>query len=238
MERREEPIWGHDGHRFPGWLSVPESGAGPGLVVMQEIFGITAYVKGVCDRLAGLGYVALAPDLYSRLEPGLVLDEHLPESLPRALEAMGRLDVPQAVDDATSALEHLRTLPEVAGRSVGVIGFCLGGGIAYMVAAASDPAVAVCYYGSAIPGALDRAQDVTCPILFHFGEDDGYIGTEQRQAVARAFAGRRNVELHLHPAAGHAFDNRDSAMFSRPQAAARAWEQTAAFLAYHLPLAG
>jgi len=69
--------------------------------VVQEIFGLTPYVKGVCDRLAGLGYVALAPDLYSRLEPDLVLDEHLPDSLSRAFQAMQRLDLPQAVDDAT-----------------------------------------------------------------------------------------------------------------------------------------
>ena len=121
---------------------------------------------------------------------------------------------------------------------MGVIGFCLGGGIAYMVAAASDPAIAVCYYGSAIPGAIDRAAQVTCPILFHFGEDDTYISTEQRRAVAHAFAGRRGVEIHVHPASGHAFDNHDAAMFSRPQAAARAWEQTRAFLEYHLPIAG
>jgi carboxymethylenebutenolidase len=79
---------------------------------------------------------------------------------------------------------------------------------------------------------------VTCPILFHFGEDDTYIGTAQRRAVAHEFAGRRHVELHLHPHAGHAFDNHDSAMFSRPQAAAQAWEQTKAFLEYHLPPRG
>ena len=161
MARREESIWGHDGHRFSSSLSIPESGTGPGLVVVQEIFGLTPYVKGVCDRLAGLGYVALAPALYSRLDPDLVLDEHLPDSLPRAFQAMQRLDVPQAVDDATVTLEHLRAVPEVQGHRVGIIGFCLGGGIAYMVAAASDPAVAVCYYGSAIPGALDLAPLVT-----------------------------------------------------------------------------
>jgi carboxymethylenebutenolidase len=221
-----------------GWLAVPDRGWGPGLVVYQEIFGLTGYIKGVCDRLAGLGYVALAPELYSRLEPDLVLDERLPESLPKAFQAMQRLDFPQAADDATAALEHLRTLPEVGGHRVGVIGFCLGGGLAYMAAAASDPAIAVCYYGSAIPGAIDRAAEVTCPILFHFGEDDAYIGTDQRRAVAHAFAGRRGVELHVHPASGHAFDNHDAAMFSRPQAAAEAWEQTRAFLEYHLPAAG
>jgi carboxymethylenebutenolidase len=237
-ESREERIRAHDGHSMGGWMAVPESGSGPGLVVLQEIFGLTDYIKGVCDRLASLGYVALAPELYSRLEPDLVLDEHVADNLPRAFAAMQRLDVPQAVDDAAAALEHLRVAPEVRGGEVGVVGFCLGGGIAYMLAAASDPAVAVCYYGSAIPGALDRARQVTCPILFHFGEDDNYISVDQRRAVARTFAGRRHVELHVHPAAGHAFDNHDSALFHRPQAAARAWEQTSAFLQYHLPIHG
>ena len=104
MVRREERIRGHDGHAIGGWLAVPDRGWGPGLVVLQEIFGLTGYVKGVCDRLAGLGYVALAPELYSRLEPDLVLDEHLPDSLPKAFQAMQRLDVPQAADDATAAL--------------------------------------------------------------------------------------------------------------------------------------
>ena len=222
----------------PGYLAAPASGHGPATIVLQEWWGVDDHVRSICDRLAEDGFFALAPDLYSRLEQGLVLDEHLPNSLPRAFQAMQRLDVPQAVDDTTVTLEHLRAVPEVQGRRVGIIGFCLGGGIAYMVAAASDPAVAVCYYGSSIPGALDLAPLVTCPILFHFGEDDTYISTAQRRAVAHEFAGRRHVELHLHPHAGHAFDNHDSAMFSRPQAAAQAWEQTKAFLEYHLPPRG
>ena len=236
MQRREETIHGHDGHSFPGWLVVPESGAGPGMVVVQEIFGLTDYVKGVCERLASMGYVALAPDLYSRIQPGLVLDERTPDNLPRALEVMQRLDVPRAADDAAVALEHLRRLPEVRGERAGIIGFCLGGGLAYLVAAASDPDVAVCYYGSAIPGALDRAAQVTCPILFHFGEEDGYIDAGKRQAVERAFSGHPVAEHHLHPGAGHAFDNHNSAMFHRPEAAARAWGETEDFLRRHFPV--
>ncbi len=236
MQSRAETIQAHDGHSFGGWLVVPDSGSGPGMVVIQEIFGLTDYIKGVCERLAGLGYVALAPELYSRIEPNLVLDERNPENLQRAFGAMQRLDFPQAADDAVAALEHLRRVPEVRGGRAGVIGFCLGGGIAYMVAAASDPDVAVCYYGSAIPGALDRAPRVTCPILFHFGEADDYIDAEKRQAVERAFANHPAAEFHLHAAAGHAFDNHDSAMFSRPEAAARAWEQTTVFLRRRYPV--
>ncbi len=234
METREETITGHDGHRLPGWLVLPDAGSGPGMVVCQEIFGISDYIKGVCERLAGLGFVALAPELYSRLGPGLVFDERDRSNLQPALETGQKLDFAQAADDAVAALEHLRRLPEVRDGRAGVIGFCLGGGLAYMVAAASDPEVAVCYYGSAIPGNLDKAGDVTCPALFHFGEEDAYIPAEARDGVETAFAGR-DAEFHLHGGAGHAFDNRNSPIFSRPHAAAAAWEQTADFLRRKFP---
>jgi len=238
MVQREERIRGHDGHQFGAVLALPEAGHGPGMVVCQEIFGLTDYIRGVCERLAGLGYVALAPELYSRIEPGLVLDERDPANLQPALQAGQRLDFPQAADDSVAALEHLRGLPEVRGHQAGVIGFCLGGGLAYMVATSSDPEVAVCYYGSAIPGNLDRTSRLTCPVLFHFGDEDRYLGAEQREAVEKAFAGRPGAEIHLHHGAGHAFDNHNSAMFSRPAAAAEAWGQTAEFLRGHLPAAG
>lgn len=234
METRWETITGHDGHPFSAWLAVPDTGTGPGMVVCQEIFGISDYIKGVCERLARLGYVTMAPELYARIGPGLVFDERDTANLQPALEAGQKLDFGQAVDDAVAALEHLRGLPEVQDGQAGVIGFCLGGGLAYMVAAASDPAVAVCYYGSAIPGNLDRASRVTCPLLLHFGEEDAYISAEARSAVERALAGK-DAELHLHAGAGHAFDNHHSPIFSRPAAAAAAWEQTADFLRRKLP---
>jgi carboxymethylenebutenolidase len=127
MEPREVVIRGHDGHSFSGWLAVPAHGSGPGMVVVHEIFGVTDCIKEVCQRLAGLGYVALAPELFSRLQPGLVLDERTAENLPRALETGQRLDLPKAADDCIAALEELRRRPDVAGGRAGVIGFCLGG---------------------------------------------------------------------------------------------------------------
>jgi carboxymethylenebutenolidase len=178
--------------------------------------------------------VALAPELYSRVGSRLVFDERDTATLQPALEAGQKLDFAMAADDAVAALEHLRRLPEVRDGQAGVIGFCLGGGLAYMVAAASDPAVAVCYYGSAIPGNLDGATRVTCPILLHFGEEDDYIPAEARAAVERALAGK-DAELHLHAGAGHAFDNHLSPIFSRPAAAAEAWVQTVDFLERKLP---
>lgn len=232
---REERIRAEDGHEFAGHLVIPDSGAGAGMIVIQEIFGLTDYIKGVCERLSDLGYVALAPALYSRIEPDISLDERLPDSLPQAFATMQRLDVPRAVRDAVAALEHLRTVPEVRDARAGIVGFCLGGGIAYLVAADADPDVAVCYYGSAIPGALDKAESVRCPVLFEFGDADGYISAEQRESVRAAFEGRPHTEFHVHSGANHAFDNHNAAMFHHPEAAARAWEETKAFLAREFP---
>jgi len=232
---REEHIRGDDGHEFSGYLTLPESGSGSGMVVIQEIFGVTDYIKGVCERLSHLGYVALAPDLYSRIDGESVIDERSENALPRAFGSMQKLDMSQAARDSASAVEHLRTVVEVSGGRAGIMGFCLGGGMAYLVAVAAAPDVAVCYYGSAIPGNLDKAADVHCPVLFQFGDADEYITAEQRAAVEKAFAGRSHTEFHLHHGPNHAFDNHNAAMFHHPEAAAAAWEQTVAFLEREFP---
>jgi carboxymethylenebutenolidase len=232
---REEPIRGDDGHEFTGYLTLPAAGSGAGMVVVQEIFGVSDYIKDVCARLSDLGYVALAPDLYSRIDGESVIDERSDNALPRAYASMQKLDMAQAARDSASALEHLRSVSEVTDQRAGIIGFCLGGGMGYLVAVASEPDVAVCYYGSAIPGNLDRASDVHCPILFQFGDADEFITVEQRAAVEQAFEGRSHTEFHLHHGPNHAFDNHNSAMFHHPAAAAAAWKQTASFLGREFP---
>lgn len=232
---REEHIRGDDGHDFTGYLTLPEFGSGSGMVVIQEIFGVSDYIKDVCERLSHLGYVALAPDLYSRIDGEAVIDERSENALPRAYASMQKLDMAQAARDLASAVDHLRTVPEVSRGRAGIMGFCLGGGVAYLVAAASEPDVAVCYYGSAIPGNLDKAADVHCPLLFQFGDADEFITAEQRAAVEMAFAGRSHTEFHLHHGPNHAFDNHNAAMFHHPEAAASAWRQTVAFLEREFP---
>ncbi len=235
MHSREQRIRAADGHEFTGYLTIPDAGSGAGMVVVQEIFGVTEYIKDACARLSELGYVALAPDLYSRIEGESVIDERSPDSLPRAFAAMQQLDMAQAAQDSAAALAHLRTVPEVKDERAGIIGFCLGGGMAYLVAAAAEPDVAVCYYGSAIPGNLDKAPDIHCPVLFQFGDADDYITAEQRAAVEKAFEGRPHTEFHLHHGPNHAFDNHNAAVFYHPEAAAAAWKQTAAFLHREFP---
>ena len=237
MSSKTATITAHDGGTFSGYLALPESGRGPGIVVIQEIFGITRYLREACDRLAKLGYVALAPDLYWRIQPGTDLDEQQADALPNAFGMMQKLDWAQAVDDAIATVEHLRAQPETGGRA-GILGFCLGGGISYFVAAQDSPDTCVSYYGSAVPDALHIAGEVHCPILFHFGTADEYIPAEKREAVVNAFASHTDHEVHVHEGAGHAFDNWNAAMFHHAEAAAEAWPQTVAFLQRTLPVGG
>lgn len=218
-----------DGGEMKAHLSLPASGSGPGVVVLMEIFGVGSYIRHATERLADLGYVAMAPDLYRRIDPGLELN-HDEEGLERALSKVEHLDVPGAVQDAYVGLEHLRTLPEVRDNKCCVFGFCLGGTLAYHLAAHYDPAAAVCYYGSGIAEALDLADEIECPVLFHFGAEDQYIPLEDAERVCAAAEQRSDWECAIQPDGGHAFDNHEAPMFSRPEAAARAWELTADFL--------
>lgn len=231
MPAAEIPVAG--GSQMGGHLSLPESGEGPGIVVLMEIFGVGSYIRRATERLAELGYVALAPDLYRRIEPGLELG-HDEDGLKRAFDAVRRLDQQGAVEDSVAALEALRERTEVGGRPVGVLGFCLGGGLAYEVAAVADPAAAVCYYGSSIPDRLDQADRIECPLLFHFGAQDQYIPLESAERVCAIAGQHEGWECHIQPDGGHAFDNHDSPVFSRPEPAARAWEITKDFLARNL----
>ena len=233
MASRIESVSTTDGS-FGLQVWLPESGTGPGLLLIQEIFGISDYIQAVAEDLAGLGYVVGAPDLFWRLEPGFVAD-HDQDGLTRSLEISARFDAEQGVADAAVALDHLAALPEVDG-GLGIIGFCLGGTIAYFLAAQSNPDVVVSFYGSGVPDSTDALDRIASPVQFHFGGSDPYIPRDQVARVEAAAAGKSNVEIHVEEDAGHAFHNRKSAMFHMPEPAARAWQRTEEFLGRHLPV--
>ncbi|MCP2245127.1 dienelactone hydrolase family protein [Lentzea aerocolonigenes] len=212
---------------LPVWL--PESGSGPGIVLIQEIFGLDGYLRGVAEKLAALGYVVAVPELFHRFQPGWV-GEHDEAGIAKSMEVVGSLDFPLAVQDVVASLQYLRGLPEVTG-GVGVLGFCLGGTLAYSAAVASDPDTAVSFYGSGVPDQVGTLDQVSCPILFHFGTEDSFITGYQK--VVDAVAAHEGAEIHLEPA-GHAFLNHLGPWYDE-EAAGRAWDLTAAFLARTLP---
>jgi len=220
------------------WL--PEAGTGPGLLLIQEIFGVGDYIKAVADDLAGLGYVVAAPDLFWRVKPGHQAGHDL-DGMAESFNVASSFDTEKGVDDAIAALRHLSELPEVE-DGIGIIGFCLGGSIAYLVAAraeldaaAAELAAVVSFYGSMVPDNLDVIGQIRSPLQFHFGGSDPYIPREQVTKVEEAAAGRPNVEVHVEEDAGHAFHNRMAPMFHAAEPAARAWRRTEEFLQHHLP---
>jgi carboxymethylenebutenolidase len=144
-----------------------------------------------------------------------------------------KLDTQVAIADCAATLQHLGEHDGIGGN-VGVIGFCLGGSLAWGVAAAAEPGACVSYYGSQVPAMLDLVDDVTCPTLLHFGREDPYLPMEGVDAIAAATSGKDNVTINVE-IAGHAFDNHSSEIFYVESAAKAAWAKTVAFLQTHLP---
>jgi carboxymethylenebutenolidase len=214
-----------DGGELPADLHLPESGRGPGIVLFQEIFGVTPYVTARAADLAGLGFVVLVPHVYWRQGDPLIEDGD--DALPRAMAALNQVDWPGAVADGVAAVAALRERPEVDGPT-GVLGFCFGGGLAFAVAAADEPDFLVSYYGSALPNLLDQAPQVTAPSLHHFGLDDAYLPQDVVDRITAAVDGPE-VTVLTYAGAGHAFDN-PNPVFHHEGASRDAWTATAEWL--------
>ena len=233
---RYETVVAFDGGTFQAYCAVPEGhGPWPGVVLFQEIFGINDNIRGLAGRLAGEGYVVLAPDMFWRLEPGF---ERKDESgLADGVALVQKFDWERGGADIASALAHLRAMAECDGRAGGV-GFCFGGVLAYLFAATArpdgkGPDAAVSYYGSGVHGLLGLSDRIECPMMFHYGSRDPFIPTEQIDAVEAAVAGRPEVEFHRYDA-GHAFSNWDAPSMYDQAAADEAWARTLDFFSRHL----
>ena len=219
------------GETFSGYLSLPPTGHGPGIVLIQEIWGVNTHIRALADQYALDGYVVLAPDLFWRLAPrvDLAYDE---AGSARAFELYQTVDTTQAAEDVASTVGFLRGRPEVTGR-VGTLGYCLGGQMAFRAAALAQADAAVCYYGGGIAGHLDLAPRVTMPILLHHAGQDALIPPETAAQVKAAFAGRNNAVFADYPGVGHGFN-----CWGRPnynqKAAALAHGRTLEFFARHL----
>lgn len=216
-----------DGRSMPAPVWLPPSGQGPGLLLLQEIFGVSDYIRARAADLAALGYVVCAPELYWRLDRQTV-DESREDLVEQAMGLAGQLDWDTAVADAVAALAALRARPEVHGRT-GVIGFCFGGGLAFNVAAIADPDSLVSYYGSTLGQLLGLADQVETPSLHHYGLEDAYVDQATQAQIKEAVLRRPGNRFETYAGADHAFDN-PSPMFHHPAASHAAWATTVAFL--------
>ncbi|MBA2283065.1 MAG: dienelactone hydrolase family protein [Actinomycetota bacterium] len=237
-DERTETITASDGGTFDGWLFLPPNGRGPGILLLQEIFGVGEFLRGKAIDLAARGYVVLCPDVFWRSERR-VAHGHDEAGLQQAFASLTKwqaeTDDATNVGDLLAALAHLRGMRAVDSAKVAVMGYCLGGRLAYEVSVAGDPDACVAYYGSGIGERVDAtAGEVSCPTLFHYGDSDPFIPNEENEAVQAAFAGNDDVTVHVHAGGGHAFENEQAEQFWNTACAERSWSLTLAFLAEQL----
>ncbi|KAA0678425.1 dienelactone hydrolase family protein [Roseomonas genomospecies 6] len=222
-----------DGGSFTAYVAKPAGGGpAPGLVVIQEIFGVNQVMRDLCDGFAAQGWLAVCPDLFWRQEPGVQLTDKTQEEWNRAFALMNGLDQGKAVDDLKSTLAWLRGNPDCTGK-VGSVGYCLGGRLAFMMAARSDSDANVSYYGVGLDGLTGEAPNITKPLLMHIAEKDQFVPAEAREKVLAAVKGNPNVTAHVYPGMDHAFAREGGAHFDA-QAADLANGRTAAFFKQHL----
>lgn len=214
-----------DGGAFRAYTALPPEGSGPGLVLLQDVYGVSDYMRGLADRYAEEGYVVMVPDLYWRLEPNLDLGYGEADSA-KAFSLLGRFDNDLAVDDIASTLVALRAHASHRGKA-GVIGYCLGGRLAYLAAARTDADCAIGYYAVSLEDYLDEADKIQCPFMLHFAGEDPYCDAATRERITQALVGKPGVELYTYPGCDHAF-----AAPSRPH-----YDKPATMMAYSRSLA-
>lgn len=193
-----------EGGEFDAYLALPAGGYGPGIVVLQEIFGVNEYMRQVADWYAAHGFVALVPDLFWRQEPGIQLTDQTEAEWQKAFALYQGLDEAKAVEDSAAAVEFLRKHPACSGR-VGAVGFCLGGNLAYLLSVRFKPDCAVGYYGVSIEKALNEAKNLSSPLMLHLAGRDKFCSREAQKQIHAALDPNLLVTIHDYPENDHAF---------------------------------
>ena len=189
---------------FPAYLAEPAAAARGAIIVIQEIFGVNAGIRRKCDRWAELGYLAAAPDLFWRFAPGVELDPDVPEEFAQALKLMNQLDQDLAVADIEATIRALRARLPDHGK-VGVVGYCLGGRLAFMAAARTDSDASVGYYGVGLEKLLGEQKAIGKPLMLHVAGADHFSSEATRAEVREGLAGNPHVTLHDYPGEDHGF---------------------------------
>jgi carboxymethylenebutenolidase len=217
-----------NGGTAPGYLAEPESGKGPGVIVLQEWWGVDGHIRDVCDRFAKEGFFALAPDLY-RGETTEQPDE--------AEQKMMALSMDEAEKDMRGAADHLAGHEGVEGEGVGSVGFCLGGGLSVWAATVNDKVRAVVTYYYVMPHGRPDFAEIKAPVLGHFGTEDEFVLVGQAQNLERDIRSASGQEVHFdfYEGAGHAFFNDTNRLGTYDKEHAdRSWERTIEFLRSNL----
>lgn len=206
------------GSHFQAYLATSVDGRGPGVVLCQEIFGVNQAMREVADLLAEEGYTVLVPDLYWRQEPGVELG-YTEADFGRAYELYQGFDEALGIDDVRASLNALETLPQCKPGDLGVVGYCLGGKLAYLAACRlPEVACAVGYYGVGIENALSEAEGLQGRLVLHMAEQDQFCPAEARSAIQKVLHDKPGVELYVYPGVDHAFARPNGHHYHKPSA--------------------
>ncbi len=217
---------------FQGYAAQPQGTPRAAIIVIQEIFGVNAGIRGKCDRLAEAGYLAIAPDLFWRIEPGVELDPDVPEQFEQALTLMGKLNQDGAIRDIEASIREARSRLGDGGK-VGAVGFCLGGRLAFMTAARTDIDASVGYYAVTLEPLLHEKHGIARPLMLHIAGADHFVDAAAQAKMHAELDDHPRVILHDYPGEDHGFAT-ESGKRRSEQAAQLADSRTAAFFAEHL----
>ncbi|HEY3812143.1 MAG TPA: dienelactone hydrolase family protein [Caulobacteraceae bacterium] len=190
---------------FSAYVAKPSGpGPWPGLVVIQEIFGVNAVMRDTCDRFAAQGYLAVCPDLFWRIQPGIDITDHSEAEWKQAFGYYNAFDVDKGIEDIAATLAQTRAGADCGGRA-GAVGYCLGGLLAYLTACRTDSDATAAYYGVGIENHLGEAEKLANPLLLQIAEEDGFVPKEAQARIKAALQNHPCVTLYSYPGRDHAF---------------------------------
>lgn len=217
---------------FAAYVAEPSGTPRAAIVVIQEIFGVNPGIRKKCDDWAGQGYLAIAPDLFWRLKPGIVLDSDIPEQMQEALGWMNQFDQGKGIEDIEATIKTARAMLGGGGK-VGVVGYCLGGRLAFMSATRTDSDASVGYYGVGIDNLLGEKHAIARPVLLHIPQADHFVTPEVQAQMHEGLDDHPKVTLYDYPGEDHGFAAETGQRRSE-EAAQLADKRTAEFFAENL----
>jgi carboxymethylenebutenolidase len=228
----EVTIRAADGGSFKSYLATPKGGKGPGIVLIQEIFGVNKVMRDLADGFAAAGYVVLCPDLFWRQEPGVDITDQSKAEWDKAFSLYQGFNVDKGIDDLKATLANLRQHPACSGKA-GSVGYCLGGKLAYLMATRSDSDANVGYYGVGIQDALGEAKNIKKPLILDIAGKDQFCPPEAQAQIKQGLKGNPQVTIYEYPEQDHAFARVGGQHYDKA-AADLANRRTAEFFKKHL----
>jgi carboxymethylenebutenolidase len=189
---------------FAAYVARPSRSPAPAVVVIQEIFGVNQVMRDITDGLGGQGYLAICPDLFWRIEPGIDITDHSEAEWKRAFELFNAFDVDKGVEDIAATIDQIRADPGCSGK-VGAVGFCLGGLLAFLTATRTDADASVSYYGVGIESRVAEVEKLANPLLMHIAEEDQFVPKAAQEVILKALKDHPQIEIHTYPGRDHAF---------------------------------